>query len=122
MRSPLEEIFAQFRARIYQDVLEIRQSILKNGRVRGKVAQRCRTLLDTYNLLGSATGDDELEEALKALKDTLDQDTEAKKATSRYNTAAVETALRDLTDLTHSQAQQVAEWTGGRTRAAFLEM
>jgi len=122
MRSPLDEIFAQFRARIYQDVLEIRQSILKNGRVRGKVAQRCRTLLNTYNLLGSATGDDELEEALKALRDTLDQDPEAEKAASRYDTVAVETALRDLTDLTHEQAQQVAEWAGGRTRASFLEI
>lgn len=121
MRSPLEEVFSQFRARIYKDVQDITASIRRNGSVRGKVAQRAGSLLDVYRLLGSATGDEALENALQTLRTVLAQ-RPADKAAGQYNTAAVEAALQEVADLTHEQAEEVAAWAAGRTRAGGLEM
>jgi len=59
--NPFREVIEQFRAQIYQDVLEIRDSIERNGYVHGRTASRAAGLLDTYKLLGAATGDEELE-------------------------------------------------------------
>lgn len=118
--NPFREVVEQFRAQIYADVLEIRDSVESLGYVHGKVAERAKGLLDTYRLLGAATGDDELEEALVGLRGRLQRRADNGKA--KYDVAAVEGALKDVAELTHEAAVEVAKRAGAHTRAGALEL
>jgi len=119
--NPFQEVIEQFRSQIFQDVGEIAASIKKNGHVRGKVAERARGLLDTYRLLGAATGDDELEDALGELHDHLNGSAPLDGET-KYNTGDVVGALKEIAELTHEAAQTVAQRAGAHTRAGALEL
>jgi len=121
MTSPLQEVFEQFRARIYEDIKAVSASIAKNGYLRGKVAQRARRLLETYNRLGAATGDEELADTLKELQDLLDQRPPDQKA-ARYDTNAIQDQLNEIAQMTHEEAMAVARRTGARTRAMAIEL
>lgn len=118
--SPFTEVMEQFRAQIFQDVQEISRSIGKHGHVKGRVAQRARGLLETYRLLGAATGDDELATGLAELQGSLDMPSSEKGI--KYNTGAVESALTDLITLTHEAAKEVSTRMGAHTRAGALEI
>jgi len=118
--NPFQEVVEQFRAQIYSDVKEIADSIASNGYVHGKVAKRAKGLLDTYRILGAATGDAELEDALVALRGQLQKRTVDGKQT--YDVAAVEGALKDVATLTHEAAVEVAKRVGAHTRAGSLEL
>jgi len=118
--NPLQEVVEQFRAQIHADVLEIRDSIASNGYIHGKVAKRAKGLLDTYRILGAATGDAELEDSLVALRGQLQKRTADGKQT--YDVAAVEGALKDVATLTHEAAVEVAKRAGAHTRAGALEL
>jgi len=121
MTSPFAEVIEQFRARIHQDVTQIAASIHKNGHVRGKVAERARSLLDLYRLLGAATDDAQLESALYELRSRLNQ-RPANDSTTKYDTAAVQSALTDIATLTHDAAQTVIARASAHTRASALEL
>ena len=118
--NPFQEVVEQFRAQIYSDVVEIAKSIDKLGYVHGKVAQRAEGLLDTYKLLGAATGDEELELLLATLRGQLNTRTD--NGGGKYDVAAVEGALQDIAELTHDAAREVAKRAGAHTRAAALEL
>ncbi len=121
MVSPLQEVFEQFRARIYEDIKAVSASIAKNGYLRGKVAQRARRLLETYNRLGAATGDEELADALKELQDRLNQRPPDPKA-GRYDTGAIQDQLDEIASMTHEEARAVTHRAGARTRAMAIEL
>ena len=119
--SPLQEVFEQFRAMMYKDIQAVSASIRKNGYLRGKVAQRARRLLETYNRLGAATGDLELKEALKILQDRLNQQPADPKA-GKYDTNAIQAQLDEIAEMTHSEAMAVSARAGRRTRAMAIEL
>ena len=116
--SPLQEVMDKFRAQMYADVVSIAESIKKNGHLRGKVAQKARGLKDLYDLLASATGDDELEIALQSLQNSLDV---SSPDGSKYNITAVEQALESVSEVTRQAAEDVARRTEMSSRAGFLE-
>ncbi len=121
--SPWVEVIEQFRARISRDVADIADSIKRNGHVRGKVAEKARGLLDIYQLLGAAAGDDELEKALMDLRGSLvEVPKEARTQVGKYDTNSIETALSGLADLTHEAAQTVKRGLKNHTRAGALEL
>ncbi|MCP4513966.1 MAG: hypothetical protein GY824_01885, partial [Delftia sp.] len=118
--SPFDEVFQQLRSQIHQDVSAIAASIEKNGHLRGKVATRARSLVDTFRLL-NAHGDEDLENALDALKDRLptQRPTGAK---TRYDTGAVLSQLGQIKEMTHQAATDVAQRAARPTRARALEL
>lgn len=118
--NPFREVVERFRAQIYADVQEIADSVASNGYVHGKVAKRARGLLDTYQLLGAATGDEELETALVELRGRLSKRTENGK--QKYDVNGVEGQLNQIADLTHKAAVEVAKRAGANTRAGALEL
>jgi hypothetical protein len=120
--SPFDEVFQQLRSQIHQDVSAITVSIEKNGYLRGKVADRARSLVDTFRLL-NAHGDEALESALDALKGRLAQHPEAQgQKAARYDTQAVLNQIGQIKALTHQAAADVAQRAARPTRARALEL
>jgi hypothetical protein len=117
--SPFRDVFEQLRGRIYQDVTEIAASIKKNGHLRGKVAERARNLLDTFQLL-NAHGDNELATALQELRSRLPETGTTEGA--RYDTRAVLAQLDAISDMTHEAALDVTQRLAATTRSGALEM
>lgn len=117
--SPVEEVMIRLRAQMAKAVSEIAVSIQKNGYIRGKVAQRARGLMDTYNLLGSATGDDELEKVLVDLRRSLQPMPEA--VGNKYDTQAVVDALTSVGAVTSEAAEQVKRGIHRKTRLSAIE-
>ncbi len=117
--SPFQEAFEQLRHQLHEDVGQLIASVQKNGHVRGKVAQRARRLHETFQLL-NAHADEELEQALSELKGLLSKQPGARKTT--YNTQAVFQQLKDIQNLTHESAMDVARRMATPTRARALEL
>ncbi len=119
--SPFKETFDQLRAQMYADTSEIAASIQKHGYLHGKVAERARNLFDTFSLL-NAHGDNELEAALKELRQSLNKRPAEEGQKATYDLAAIQTQLRAIEDMTHKAARQVAERAAAPTRARALEL
>ncbi len=68
--SPFAEVFSAIRSRFAADAISLKESIERNGYVRGKVAEKGRGLIELFNLL-AIHDDDELRNALTSLKNLL---------------------------------------------------
>jgi hypothetical protein len=120
--SPFQEAFETLRTQIHEDVLEIIASIQNNGYVRGRVAGRARRLKETFALL-NAHDDDELAEALEELSGHLEKDPAVKERTGKtYDTEAVLNSLKDVEDITHEAAQEVARRAQRPTSGIALDL
>lgn len=117
--SPLQEVVNQFRARIYESVVNAAKSIQKNGHLRGKTADMLSGLKGLYQTLAAVTEDADLETALATLDNALGK--APSNGNSKYNLDAVESALAGLTTLTQDAAEQAARQAVQVTRAKFLE-
>lgn len=118
--SPLQEVVLQFRTKIYESVVSAAKSIQKSGGLRGKTAEMLKGLQSLYNTLAAATDDTELETALASLQNALDKT--PVDGNGKYDVAAVEQALAEVTALTEDASYQLARQSLQSSRAAFLEL
>lgn len=121
MTSPIAEMTAQFRNRIYDAVVAAAKSMQKNGNLRGKTAEMLAGLSGLYKTLASVTNDTELETALAGLDSALLR-IPAEDSTGKYNLAAVATALDSLVALTQETAHTLERASVQETRAGLLEL
>lgn len=112
--SPFADIVVQLRNRIADDCKEILQSLRKNGKLRGNVAERGRNLLAYYQLM-AAHDDRELRGLLEALTAAI-----GPQGTSKENRSseAIADMLGQIINLTHATAKEVTQIS----REAFLEI
>ena len=120
LTSPLAEITAKFRARIYESVVGAAQSLQKNGNLRGKTAEMLAGLQTLYHTLASATNDTQLEDALAAVQDALDK--APAPGQGKYDLEAVESALAGVIALTQDAAESLKRNAVQTTRAGMLEL
>jgi len=119
--SPFTEVVQQFRDRIYADVVSISDSIARNGTLVGKVAGKARKLREVYDLLGAATGDTELRDAIDSLHNALDRVPPAA-ADSKYDIGAVNEALANIAKVAQEDAHEVRRNVAHESWAGLLEL
>lgn len=118
--SPFDEVTQKLRARIHEDVVSIAEHIEKYGYMRGRVGSKAEGLYHLYKILGGATNDVELEEALKQLDRALAA--ESPDGTARH-TARIKDALDEIAGVTSKASAELHKMFDANqtTAASFIE-
>lgn len=114
MVSPFMEVFNAMRERFAEDAKAIRDSIQKNGYVRGKVAEKGRGLIELFNLM-AIHDDEQLRGALIDLKKSLGPISESQPRDAEQ--------IKDiLTDIINMASDATSALTAEPTSFSYLEI
>ena len=110
--SPLVEVISHLRNMIAIDVEKMLDSIKKNGHIRGKIAEKGRSLMELYQLM-AAHDDKELRAKLEELAVKIGPD-----GTKDRNVDSICSTLEQIVELSHASVMELEE-VG---RVAFIEL
>ncbi|MBN1923059.1 MAG: hypothetical protein JW892_17565 [Anaerolineae bacterium] len=118
--SPVTEALGQIIGTLGASVVEVAESIRKNGHVRGKVAEKARNLVSIYKAMGGdvvATSPN-IREALLTLSASL---VETGEGETKYDADRVLAELGNVEEILQQQAAEVEAEVARQTRASAIE-
>ncbi len=120
IKSPVQEVMEQFRARIYEKVVKATAALSGNHGLPAKTATMLKGLGTLYQTLAAVTEDNELETALASLQNALDKI--PAEGEGKYDIGAVAAALTGVMRLTEDAAHSAARASVQESRASVLEL
>lgn len=118
IRAPFEEVFITLRSQVAVACDEIKDSLDKNGFLKGKVAERAAGLVELYDLL-AAHNDKELREKLVDLRARIGGIGEDRgEDEPARSPEAIRKTLTDIINMANLEAEELSHLS----RAAFLEV
>lgn len=111
--SPFADVFMQLRNRMAEDAENMLKSIQKNGFLKGKVAEKGRSLIEFYRLM-AVHDDKDLRQLLEQLTAEIGPDGKSKERDSEK----ISKTLEQLVDLVHLSAEEMVTVS----RASFVEI